>query len=208
MRDPLTLDLTRLEGLFSPQQLKAHLSHHSDYYQGFLSLRKDLGLQHWSLQRIMGNIRGPLYNRAAQYWYHHMYWGNLGSSSLRPDSPLMKVIQYNYGSMEILKGCFIGTAMGLFSNGWYCVAFHRHYTSPSMVDLRCRVYPNAQLPMSRNQVPLLVIDLWEHTYYLDWKKDRRAYLQRVWDHIDWVRVQERFLHWRQDYQGYNGHWAL
>lgn len=195
-------DQTDLTPLFNKDQLEAHFTHHLKYYDTLLRLKKKHLAQDWPLEKILGLARGSLQNNAAQYWYHSLYWSNLCKTSTTPSAALLAQINKDYGSLDGLKTCFISTALEHFSNGWYVCGFHRHY-EPA---LRCMTFDNAITPMQRNIVPLIVVDIWEHAYYLQYKHERKAYLEQLWAHLDWTEISTRYESWKQDYKDFEGYW--
>ena len=70
--------------------------------------------------------------------------------------------------------------------GWWGVVFNKN---TGRVQIQTQ---SNQDPITGALVPLLGIDVWEHAYYLDYKNDRMAYLQKIWEIINWTNVQQRF----------------
>lgn len=211
MKDPkerLPELLEKLKPLFTEEQISAHLEHHKAYYDQLLHLKKELHLDQWSLEKIIGCLKGPVYNSAAQYWYHNMFWDSLTNSKQQLGPLTRKMILKTYDDVTHLQACLVSTSMNHFSNGWYGLVFDRNYTNEQTkeVDLRCKTFLNADVPMSKNFVPLLVVDLWEHSYYLDFKKDRKTYLEKLYNYLDWDVVEHRLNYWRKAYENYKGFW--
>jgi len=108
-----------------------------------------------------------LFNNAAQAWNHAFYW-----NSMSPDGggeafgDLGKRIAAEFAGFDAFREAFQAAAVGHFGSGWAWL----------IVDgnrLRVVTTSNADTPMAHGKLPLLVIDLWEHAYYLDYQ-NRRA----------------------------------
>ena len=188
-------------GLFSIKQVQAHIVHHQNYDK---LLQKLLRIEHKldkSLPELMHLVRGHN-SCATQYWYHTMFWDNITPNKTYPGPNTLKLISDSYGSLDNLKSCFLGTISQHFSNGWYVVGFHRHYT-PS---LRCMSFPDGVSPMMHNIYPILVIDLWQHSYYCDYPADRATYSQTIWNYINWDTVEDRLINMQKNIIPMKGYW--
>lgn len=150
-------------------------------------------MQGWSLEKLVGLTRSQLYNNASQVWLHNFFWAGLTDVAQEPGPETMKLIEASYASVASFKSCFIGICLTQFGSGYYCLGFHRHYP----LSLRCMVLPDSTVPMHRNIFPLLIIDLWEHAYYIDYKKNRKAYLESIWLKINWNQIEKKLVNWKK-----------
>ena len=125
----------------------------------------------------------PLFTNAAQVYNHNLYW-----NSLRPEEPVgvgmskaaEAYINEYWGSVDRLKRTMTSAATKLFGSGWIWVCKHED-NSPFV-----RGTHDAGTPLEDPLVtPLLVIDVWEHAYYLQYKNDRTAYIEAIWPVINW-----------------------
>ena len=158
------------------------------------SLPKDLPL-------LMHTLRSPPYVEACQLWYHCAFWENLTNQEQEVRPETKKQIIEDYGSIQNFKNCFISTSIAHFGSGWYVAGFHRHYRT----SLRCLTYKNQETPMRHNHYPLLIIDLWEHTFARDYNS-KKEYLEKVWKKINWDVVETRLVNSRQYIKEIEGCW--
>lgn len=188
-------------GLFSENQVSAHKTHHKNYDKLLQNLiRKEHGLDK-SLPELMHLIRSHN-SCATQYWYHTMFWDNLSTHKSTPGPKTLELIEKSYGGLEYLKSCFLGTIGEHFSNGWYVLGFHRHYTPA----LRCMTFSDGISPMMHNIYPLLVIDLWQHSYYCDYPANRSLYAQKIWEYLNWNVVEDRLIHQQKYMKAMENYW--
>ena len=93
----------------------------------------------------------------------------------------------NFGSAEAFKEQFTKAALGLFGSGWVWLAADK--------EGKLFILPesNAGNPLTKGYTPLLVIDLWEHAYYIDYRNRRAAYIEAFWKLVNWEKVAERII---------------
>lgn len=191
------LDITPL---FNEEQKSTHFIHFQKYFN---ETKKNLDKSSWNLEDLLGLTRGNILNNAAQYWYHSMFFRNLALDGLakhssKPSKILEQQIIKDYGSLENLKSSYINASINAFGSNWYVCGFNRSY-SPS---LRCMIFNNAELPMQRNIIPLFVVDNWEHSYYLQYKTNKKEYLEKIWAQLNWDRINTRFEKWEEEYRSF------
>ena len=189
-----------LDPVFSREQINYHLEHHQSYYD---QIKKHLSrekLKGWTLEELLFFCKSPIQNSAAQYWYHNMYWKNLTSQGSKKEigPKTANLIKQSYTDIDDLKQNFLDLSCSHFSNGWYVLGFYKE--NPKLIKGQC--FRDAELCLQKNFIPLLVIDLWEHSYYLRYKKDRLSYLKQVWSIINWATVEERINNSDIDYCSY------
>jgi Fe-Mn family superoxide dismutase len=168
---PLPYALDALEPFISARTLATHHGkHHQAYVDKANALAGDKG---GSLEEIIIRAAGDasqkaLFNNAAQAWNHAFYW-----RSLRPKGGALPQSFARF--VEPLKAA----AKGHFGSGWAWLV-------RDGAELKVVTTANADTPLTHGQVPLLVIDVWEHAYYLDHQERRAAYVDAVVDHLlDW-----------------------
>ena len=187
-----------LSPLLSLEITNMHKKLHQKYY---LQTKKTLEreqFKEWDLNLLLSYTRREVYNNAAQYWLHNMYWDNLTKNKTEPGVYTKAQIIKDYNSLESFKSCFIATSLNRFGSGWYVLGFHRHY-SPA---LRCMTFTNAKTPMSKNIIPILLVDLFEHSYILQYGIDKTSYLEAIWTLINWDEVERRLSNYKTDYQNF------
>ena len=190
----LPYDYDALQPVISPATLKLHHgAHHRGYVDKLNALVKGTELEHAPLEAIVRRsaldpASRPIFNNAAQAWNHAFYWRSLGAKFLRgtPQGALAARINADFGGQQQLVDLFKATALSVFGSGWVW-----------LVDdagiLRVKVTANADTPIAHGQVPLLVLDVWEHAYYLDYQSRRIGYVEGAVDYLlDW-KFAERNL---------------
>jgi Fe-Mn family superoxide dismutase len=180
----------------SEEQLRIHYEkHHQAYVNGANAIlqkldksRKegtDLDMKA-TLKELSFNIGGHL--------LHSIFWGNLAPAGKggggKPSGPLGDAINEEFGSFERFKKEFTQAATSVEGSGWAALAFCRRTKRPIIMQIEkhnTNVYPNFRL--------LMVIDVFEHAYYLDYKNDRGKFVEAFWNIVDWEAVNKRF-EWR------------
>lgn len=206
VEDPLIKYRAFSTNCLTEEQIKTHLKHHKKYYDTTVKILDHPLFKDWSLEQLLSLSGHSLYNNAAQYYYHNMYWDNLIESNNLEDCSLKtlknKTLGQNlekiYNTEEALKKEFIEKSMAHFGSGWFVISVD--LKDPS--ELEFKTYLNAQLPIKENKIAILVIDLWEHAYYVNYKNDKLAYLNSVWDELNWCVINNRYQNHKTDYCKY------
>ena len=117
-----------------------------------------------------------VFNNAAQAWNHTFYWDSLAPNAKAPEGKLADKIKADFGTLDDCKKQLVDAAKGQFGSGWAWLVLDGD-------KLKVVKTSNADNPMLRGQKPLLVIDVWEHAYYLDYQNRRPDYAQAVVDKL-------------------------
>jgi Fe-Mn family superoxide dismutase len=151
--------------------------HHGKHHRGYVDKVKALvGDSGETLEAVIARAAGDasqrvLFNNAAQAWNHAFYW-----RSLRPQAGPAPAGLAQWA--EALKNA----ALGHFGSGWAWLV-------RDGAGLKVMTTANADTPIAHGLEPLLVIDVWEHAYYLDYQERRAAYLAAVVDNLlNWDAV--------------------
>jgi len=161
--------------------------HHAGYVKtlnGLVAWTKYEGLP---LEEIVAASRDAgdtaIFNNAAQIWNHDFYWRSLAPAGKggEPSAELLEAINASFGSLDACKTALADAAVKRFGSGW---AWLLKKDGKLVVESTS----NADTPCGKPDVkPLLVIDVWEHAYYLDWQNQRAAYVKAVVDgHLNWA----------------------
>lgn len=138
-----------------------------------------------SLEEIICKAQGPVFNNAAQTWNHTFFFLSLSPSPSDIPSELSEKINKSFGSIDKLKEEFTKAAVSVFGSGWTWLVEN------SEKELKIVSTPNAGNPIKEGLKPLLVIDVWEHAYYIDYRNNRAAYIEAFWKMVDWKTVSGR-----------------
>ena len=183
---PLPWADTALEPVISARTLSFHWGkHHRGYVDALNGLVKGGPLEGKALADIVrASAADPaakaVFNNAAQAWNHDFFWKSLRPKGGAPPSgALAERIEASFGSLDTLKKELVAAGLGQFGSGWaWLVA--------DGATLKVVKTANADTPLTSGQTPLLVLDVWEHAYYLDWQNRRKDYLTAVVDaHLNW-----------------------
>jgi Fe-Mn family superoxide dismutase len=180
---PLPYADNALEPVISANTLSFHHGkHHKTYVDNLNNLVKGTELEGQSLEQIVMATAGkadkaPIFNNAAQVWNHTFYWHSLKhNGGGKPSGQLAQMIDQAFGSYDEFKKQLSATSVSQFGSGWGWL----------VVDggaLKVVKTPNAEVPFTKGQKPLLTIDVWEHAYYLDHQNKRAAYVDAVIDRL-------------------------
>ena len=117
---------------------------------------------------------------------HSIFWTNLTNKKSDPSGDLLKRIEQNFGNYEKLKALIAETSKNVDGNGWGIVAYQPY--SDSLTVLQCE---NHEKLTQWGCIPLLVIDVWEHAYYLKYKNKRTDFVDALFNIINWDNVAQR-----------------
>ena len=172
----------------SRETLECHYGrHHKAYVDKVNALIEGTEHDGLSLEDIIAEASGPLFDNAAQAWNHAFFWNCLAPDSPGPGVDLSRMIDSAFGSLEKFQAEFTRAALSVFGSGWAWLI--------KDVDGAMRIITtrNAGLPLINGQVALLTCDVWEHAYYLDRRNDRAAYLKHFWPVVNWEFVAENLV---------------
>ena len=117
---------------------------------------------------------------------HSIFWTNLANKKTEPAGDLLKRIEKNFGSYDRLKALIAATSKNVDGNGWGIVAYQPY--SDSLTVLQCE---NHEKLTQWGCIPLLVIDVWEHAYYLKYKNKRTDFVDALFNIINWDNAAQR-----------------
>jgi superoxide dismutase, Fe-Mn family len=123
---------------------------------------------------------------ASSHILHSIFWTNLTIAQTQPKGALLKRIENNFSSFDKLKALISETSKNLDGNGWGILAYQPY--SDSLTVLQCE---NHEKLTQWGAIPLLVIDVWEHSYYLKYKNKRADFVDAVFNIINWDNVAGR-----------------
>jgi Fe-Mn family superoxide dismutase len=188
----LDYEYTELKPYLSEEQLKIHhQKHHQAYVNGANAIlekldkaRKegaDLDMKS-TLKELSFNIGGHL--------LHSLFWENLapvGKGGGRPSGPFGEAIGKEFGSFERFKKEFTQAATSVEGSGWAALSFCRKTKRPIIMQIEkhnTNVYPTFRI--------LMVLDVFEHAYYIDYKNERARFVEAFWNIVNWNEISRRF----------------
>lgn len=159
-----------------------HGKHLGGYVNNLNKLVKDSEFEGKDLEFIIKNSKGAVFNNAAQIYNHEFYFNCLSPKKQTIDPKLEACIKED---IKDFKAEFIAAAAGVFGSGWAWLVFKNGH-------FEILTTPNANTPIEQDGCfPLLVVDVWEHAYYLDHQNLRPRYLEQFCEYINWDFVNER-----------------
>ncbi len=170
----------------SPETIDYHYGKHlQTYVTNLNNLVKDTEFENSTLEEIIKKSTGPVFNNAAQAWNHTIYFLQLSPADraqTRPTGKLLAAIERDFGSFGAFVEQFTKSALGLFGSGWTWLVADKNST------LKIVNTSNAGNPMTDGLTPLMVIDVWEHAYYIDHRNARAASIEAFWKVLDWGKI--------------------
>ena len=121
---------------------------------------------------------------------HSLFWKNLAPKSehggLEASMTIKKIIDEEYGSFDRFKKLFSQTAASVEGSGWAALTFCRQTNRPIIMQVEkhnINIYPMFKI--------IMVLDVWEHAYYLDYKNDRGKFIEAFWNIVNWTEINKR-----------------
>jgi len=171
-----------------------HDKHHNAYVVNGNNLLKDSGLEGKSLEEVVkasynGGAGGGLFNNASQHWNHIEFWKWMkpnGGGAIPGE--LEKKIVEDFGSVDAMKDAFVQAGVTQFGSGWCWLILGNDG------KLAVTKTANGVNPLATGEgTALLGCDVWEHSYYIDYRNARPDYVKAfVNDLVNWERVAEIF----------------
>ena len=157
-----------------------HDKHQATYVKTLNSLVEASGKSYASLEAVIVEAAKAtpkkLFNNAAQAWNHALFWEAVSPKRQAPSPDLQGAIQSAFGSQEKLRTAFVTAGVDHFGSGWVWLA------ADGAGALKVISTHDAEDTLtSQDLTPLLVCDLWEHAYYLDYQNERKRFLEAWFD---------------------------
>lgn len=183
----LKFDLDALAPVISRKTLEFHYGkHHQAYVNNLNNLIKGTKFEEYSLENIIKEADGGIYNNAAQIWNHTFYFETFAPNvNSEPAGKLAEAINKSFGSYAEFKEKFSKAAATLFGSGWAWLV------KKADGNLDIVQTSNAGCPVKDGLKPLLTCDVWEHAYYLDYQNRRPDYIEAFFVIVDWKVVEGR-----------------
>ena len=184
---PLPYSDEALAPAISAETLSFHHGKHHKTYVDKLNASIEAGdVADGPLEKIIAEVRGKkqgVFNNAAQTWNHGFYWMSLTGEASAPEGDLAAKIDAAFGSLDALKEKLATAGAGHFASGWVWLA-------EKDGELSLQETHDGDTLADSGYNPLLVIDLWEHAYYIDHRNARPAYLSATIDKLNWAFAAE------------------
>lgn len=154
--------------------------HHNAYVTNLNKMIEGTKFAEMSLEDIIKNSEGGMFNNAAQVFNHTFYWNCLSpNGGGEPSGALADAITKSFGSFADFKEKFTTAAKTQFGSGWAWLVQN------SDGSLEVTQTANAGCPLTNGQTPILTCDVWEHAYYIDYRNARPNYIESFWKLVNW-----------------------
>ena len=195
----LSYPYNALEPFIDSQTMYLHHDKHlAAYVNNLNNLLKDRpAYQSWSLEDLIINnhylpadIRRDVINNAGGVYNHDLFFHSMGHMDTECDlTPIQTALEHNFNSLDEFKKQFSQSAMKQFGSGYAWLVI-----TPGE-QLFIVNTDNQFTPLPFALYPLLLIDVWEHAYYLKYKNERDRYIDNWFSTINWCRVNNRYLNY-------------
>ena len=170
-----------------------HDLHHKAYVDNGNKLIEGTEWANKSLEEIIvgtyqaGSVaQNGIFNNASQHWNHVQFWEMMGPGGNNMPSELSSALNENFGSVDKFKEDFCAAGAGQFGAGWCWLVKDKDGS------LKVTKTENGVNPLCFSQTALLGCDVWEHSYYIDFRNKRPAYLTNFLDKlVNWENVSSR-----------------
>ncbi|HAU23998.1 MAG TPA: superoxide dismutase [Fe] [Gammaproteobacteria bacterium] len=157
-----------------------HGKHHNAYVVKGNELLEDAGLSADNLEALVieaAKVGGGLFNNVGQHYNHSFFWNSISANGGgEPTGAIADAINASFGSFENFKKRFVAGGVGQFGSGWVWLVADGD-------TLKITKSANAETPLTDGLKPLLVCDVWEHAYYLDFQNRRPDFLTSFIDNL-------------------------
>ncbi len=161
--------------------------HHKAYVDNLNNLVKGTKFENASLEQIIREAEGGIYNNGAQVWNHTFYFSAFsGEGSREPLGIMADAINRSFGSFDQFKEKFSNAAATLFGSGWAWLVKNNDGSLEIIQE------SNAGNPLRAGLTPVLTCDVWEHAYYLDYQNRRVDYIKSFWNILNWDQISKRY----------------
>ena len=170
-----------------------HDIHHKAYVDNGNKLIAGTEYENMTLEEIITKSYNPsavaqsgVFNNASQHWNHMQFWEMMSPNLTSLPSELEAAINDSFGSFEKFKEDFCASGVGQFGSGWVWLV------KSSDGSLKISKTENGVNPLCHSETALLGCDVWEHSYYIDFRNKRPAYLENFLDKlVNWENVASR-----------------
>jgi len=192
---PLPYAYDALEPYIDKMTVEIHYTkHHRAYYDNFMSAIKGTPMESMSINDIFREVSKypvAVRNNGGGYYNHLLYWENMkANGGGMPSGSLLNAIVKSFGRFEEFQKLFSEAGKTRFASGWAWLCLDEKG------NLFICSTPNHDNPLmdlaEKKGTPLLVMDVWEHAYYLKYQNRRADYIDAFWKLINWDVVTARY----------------
>ncbi|WP_138416868.1 superoxide dismutase [Aquibacillus sediminis] len=184
---PLPYAYDALEPYISSDIMRLHhQKHHQSYVDGLNKAEQKIYASNLSDDLVKHWMREQAFNGSGHY-LHTIFWNNMSpQGGGKPSGSLLKQIDQDFGSFNKFKSLFSKAAKSVEGVGWAILVWQ-----PRSGRLAIQTVEKHQMFSLWDTIPLLVLDVWEHAYYLQYKNNKAEYVDNWWNVVNWKNVQSR-----------------
>ncbi|MDP4292097.1 MAG: superoxide dismutase [Bacteroidota bacterium] len=193
---PLAYSYTALEPSIDSLTMRIHYSKHfRAYYDNFIKAIHGTSFENLTMSEafsVISTAPAAVKNNAGGFYNHALYWEIMApKSGGMPSGMLLNEIERTFGGFDNFKKAFTDAALSRFGSGWAWLIVKGDKS------LAITSTPNQDNPLMDNAelkgTPILLIDVWEHAYYLKYQNKRADYVNAFWNVINWKKVSELYV---------------
>ena len=139
------------------------------------------------LDKVPEDIRTPVRNFGGGHANHSLFWEILSPKKQSCSGKVLKAIEKEFGSFLDFQKQFTDKSLAFFGSGWVWLVVD---SKTKKLEIACT--GNQDTPLSSGKMPILVIDLWEHAYYLKYQNRRGEFVDAWWNLVNWKKVEELY----------------
>jgi len=195
--EPLPYDYNALEPHIDAETLKVHHGkHHQTYCDKFNAALKEATIDETDILKIFSEVSSypvAVRNHGGGYWNHTFYWESMATECAGPEvnKDIAEAIINQFGSLDAFQEEFSANAAALFGSGWtWLIVDDKGVLKITNTSNQDNPYMDV---VTEKGIPLLVLDVWEHAYYLKYQNRRPEYIKNFFNVINWDVVNQRFL---------------
>lgn len=171
-----------------------HDRHHRAYVDNLNKAIAGTGWDDLNLDEIVTSsyekdtvAQSAIFNNASQHWNHTLFWQLIGPGESKLPGELERALTDSFGSLDAFRQQFVANGVAQFGSGWVWLVKDQKSGRLEIVKTS-----NGVNPLCSGQKTLLGCDVWEHSYYIDYRNQRPAYLENFLDRlVDWETVAAR-----------------
>lgn len=184
----LPYGLGDLAPVISEETMDFHYNKHlKTYVDNLNGLIPGTKFENMDLVEIVKNSDGGIFNNAGQVLNHNLFFLQMSPKpQAKPTGELAAAIDRDFGSFEKFQEAFEKVSTGQFGSGWGWLA------TDKSGKLSVLGTANGDNPVTKGLTPVLGIDVWEHSYYLDYRNKRADYIKSLWKVYDWKVLEQRY----------------
>ncbi|KAK8896239.1 Superoxide dismutase [Mn], mitochondrial [Tritrichomonas musculus] len=174
-----------LPGFLTAHAVQIHVTkHHQGYVDTANKLVPASEYKGKSIEEILQSASGPIFNNVAQHYNHSFFWKCLTPQHQEIPADVSAFLAKQFGSVEKFKEEFVQKASTVFGSGWCYLAKNKDGS------VSINQYSNAANPVKDHGIPILCVDTWEHSWYIDYENRKAEYFNKFWGVVNWQFVEQ------------------